>query len=203
VLDRWGSIRCLRDIHHEQVAFAWPVTVVGGDRDHLLAAQLAGSVGMVPDGYPDDLDRVLQQVDSGVWHVRERAWQWTNCLHVLQPDQWWGTSLMWTAATGEFLCWYVDFRAPLVRSGDSLNTRDLQLDIVISPDGTWQWKDEDHYQFSVDTGFISADERAAVDASRESVVAQIEAGRFPFDGALADFALPAELPTLPPGWADP
>ena len=110
---------------------------------------------------------------------------------------------MWSAETSEFLCWYIDFRVPLVHSGDSLNTRDLQLDIVVSPDGSWHWKDEDHYQSSIDIGFISEEERAAVDASRDSAVADIEAKRFPFDDSLIDLTLPLDAPSLPPTWATP
>ena len=203
MLDGWRSIRCVRDIHKGQVVFAWPVEVQGGGDGHVLAAQLAGSVGMVPEGYPDDLHRVLEQVSTGEWSVVEREWRWTNCLHVLQPERWWGTQLMWAADTGELLCWYVDFRLPLVASGDSLNTRDLQLDIVVSPDGSWRWKDEDHYQFAIDLGYISSDERDGVERSRDEVVAAIEAGRFPFDGSLLDWQPPTSMPTLPSTWAVP
>lgn len=202
MLERWGSVRCVRDIHHDQVAFAWPVTVIGGDTDHVLAAQLAGSIGMAPEGYPDDLGRVRKQAADHTWSLVEREWLWTNCLHVIQPDRWWGTRLMW-AATGEFLCWYVDFRTPVTLSADGLNvnTRDLQLDIVVTENGTWSWKDEDHFQQSIDAGFISSEERDAVNASRDAVVAEIEAQRFPFDQTLLDMPKLAELPALPATWA--
>lgn len=203
MIDGWGAVRCVRDIHNDQVVFAWPVEMQGRGDGYVLAAQLAGSVGMVPEGYPDDLHHILEQVSTGEWSIVEREWLWTNCLHVLQPDQWWGTQLMWSADTGEFLCWYVDFRLPLVASGDSLNTRDLQLDIVVSPDGSWRWKDEDHYQLAIDLGYISSEERHAVESSRDEAVAAIKAGRFPFDGSLLDWQPPASLPMLPPTWAVP
>ena len=202
MLPRWGSVSCLRDIHHDQVVSAWPVTVVGGDTDHVLAAQLAGSIGMAPAGYPADLRRVREQATHQTWSVVECEWLSTNCLHVIQPDQWWGTRLMW-AATGEFLCWYVDFRVPVTLSTDGLSadTRDLQLDIVVTENGTWSWKDEDHFRYAIDAGIISREERDAVSASREAVVAEIEARRFPFDQSLLDMPKLAELPALPETWA--
>ena len=203
VLEQWRTIRCIRDIYDGQVAWAWPVSVVGGGQDYLLAAHLAGSVGMVPEGYPNDLHRLLEQVSSGIWCPVALTWQQTNCLHVVQPDRWWGTRLMWDAETDEFLCWYIDFRLPVVRSGEALNTRDLALDIVVRPDGQWRWKDEDHYQFSLDMGYINGAEHAAVEAARELVVAEIEERRFPFTDDLLDWQLPAELPSLPETWATP
>ena len=85
-----GGVRCLRDVHDGRVAYAWPVAVEGEGENHVVVSQRAGSVGMVPDGYPHDLRRVVEQAATGRWELVERAWAATDCLHVVQFDQWWG-----------------------------------------------------------------------------------------------------------------
>lgn len=109
---------------------------------------------------------------------------------------------MWSADSGEFLCWYVDFRRPVVRRGRFLDTRDLALDVVVDPGGEWRWKDEDQYRYGVASGFIDGDEHAAVEAAREVVLEAIAARRFPFDDSLltAELPQPERLPSLEQDW---
>jgi predicted RNA-binding protein associated with RNAse of E/G family len=199
-----GDVVCLRDVVGNEVAWAWPAAVVADDGDTLVAAQLLGGVGMVPEGYPDDRRRVIEQAVSRSWTLVPLAWRFTNVLHVLTAGQWWSTKLMWDAASGEFLCWYVDLRVPIVRRGCNVDSRDLQLDLVVGLDGSWTWKDEDHLALAVDAGFISAEEHAAVEATRPVIVAAVEAKGFPFDDSLRDWRPDGlALPVLHEKWARP
>lgn len=196
-----GSTVCLRDVNHGQVVFAWPLVIVEDTPSFLLAAQLDGAVGMVPDGYPHDPRRLVEQASAREWLLVERPWQSTNCLHVFETGTWWSTRLMWDADTGKFMCWYVDFRLPVTRTDGRVDSKDLQLDVVMSPDGSWTWKDETHFALAVKAGFIHEDQRAAVEAARGQVVARIERREFPFDDSLVDWTPDGlSVPTLPADW---
>ena len=112
---------------------------------------------------------------------------------------------------GTFTNWYVNLEEPGVRWDDGgvagVDMVDQDLDIVVWPDRTWQWKDEDEFTERLAFGdhYWVRDE-AAVRAEGWRVVKLIEAGDFPFDGTWADF-VPAEswpVPTeLPAGWDRP
>jgi predicted RNA-binding protein associated with RNAse of E/G family len=71
-------------------------------------------------------------------------------------------------ADGAFLRWYVNFETPVHRTADGVEVNDLQLDIVIAPDGDWRWKDVEHLAPSMSAARITADELlAALDAAAE------------------------------------
>jgi hypothetical protein len=84
---------------------------------------------------------------------------------------------------------------------------DQDLDIWVTPDRSWRWKDE--AEFAERLGFPEnywVSDEAAVRAEGRRVVKLIEAGEFPFDGTWCDFApdpqwtVPAQLPA---GWDRP
>ena len=60
---------------------------------------------------------------------------------------------------------------------------DQDLDVVVRPDLTWQWKDEDEFaeRLAFPEHYWVSDEKA-VRAEGERVIRLAEAGAFPFDG---------------------
>jgi hypothetical protein len=112
---------------------------------------------------------------------------------------------------GDFQSWYVNLEEPGVRWDDGhvagVDIVDQDLDIVVAPDRSWRWKDEEEFleRLAIPEHYWVADE-AAVRAEGERVVKLIEAGDFPFDGTWCDFqpdpgwSGPA---ALPPGWDRP
>jgi hypothetical protein len=112
---------------------------------------------------------------------------------------------------GGFANWYVNLERPAVRWDDGdvagIDTVDYDLDLVIEPDRSWRWKDEQEFVDHLAVPDVYwVDDEAAVRAAGERVVKLVEAGEFPFDGTGCDFrpdpAWPV-LPTLPPGWDRP
>ena len=84
---------------------------------------------------------------------------------------------------------------------------DLDLDIWVWPDRTWQWKDE--HELAERLGFPDhywVSDPDAVWAEGRRVIPKIEAGEFPFDGTWCDFApdpgwtMPGQVPD---GWDRP
>ncbi len=136
------------------------------------------------------------------------TWQDNDVLIWMPPDAahsvWW----LWDAHTGGFAGWYVNLEAPSVRWDDGdvagVDTADHALDVLVAPDRTWRWKDEE--EFASRTGhplYWSAPEADAIRAEGERLAKRAEAEAFPFDGSWLDFHPdPAwQVPTrFPAGW---
>lgn len=112
---------------------------------------------------------------------------------------------------GAFAGWYVNLEEPAVRWSDGepagVDIIDQDLDISVSPDRSWAWKDEEEFaeRLAFPEHYWVPDE-AAVWAEGRRVVKLIEAGEFPFDGTWCDFQpdpgwqTPVEMPA---GWDRP
>ncbi|MFC7546777.1 DUF402 domain-containing protein [Plantactinospora sp. GCM10030261] len=106
-------------------------------------------------------------------------------------------SVWWFFSGGSFDGWYVNLETPFVRRTDGIEVVDHHLDIVVEPDRTWRWKDEDDFARCTGiAGFWDAEQAAEIRAEGQRAVAAIEAGRFPFDGTWCDVA-------PDPTWARP
>jgi hypothetical protein len=196
-----GSTVILRDIYWGAPWFAWPLAVEEDGERGLLAWLLPGAIGQVPSGYPSDRGRVLAQLRARSCRHAEHAWQDTARLHVLVPDQWWTASLMWDASDMSFLCWYVDMRLPINQTRDFIDSRDLQLDLVVGGDGRWAWKDEDDLALMTTMGVIDEDTAAHIAAARGDLIAAVESRRFPFNDELLELRPSGLLPpVLGPHW---
>jgi predicted RNA-binding protein associated with RNAse of E/G family len=110
-----------------------------------------------------------------------------------------------------FTEWYVNLEERALRWDDGdvagVDVVDQDLDIVVAPDRTWRWKDEDEFaeRLALPEHYWVQDE-AAVRAEGRRVVKLIEAGEFPFDGTWTDFVPDPTWPvprSLPPGWNRP
>ncbi len=194
-----GEHVVIRDIRGGIVHFAWPLTVVEDGERGLLVAQVPGAIGMVPRGYPDNPGVLFDELASGQPTLVELTWKHNLTLGVAVPDQWWGARLFWNSATGDFLGYYVDIARPIVRNGSCIDTLDLALDIVVTPDGSWRWKDEDHLPQLRTLGWIDDAVEEQMEIAKAAAVAAIGARRYPFDDSLLHLrpsvgAAPAVLP---------
>jgi uncharacterized protein len=70
-----------------------------------------------------------------------------------------------------FVCWYVQLQTPTVERESVLEATDHALDVIVEPDGTWRWKDEDDFAEAQALGIFTAEEAAAVRAEGEQVIA--------------------------------
>lgn len=199
-----GDVVILRDVAAGAILFAWPLRVVGDSARGLLLSQRPGVIGKVTRGYPNDHATLLNEIASTRPTLVDLAWSSTVTLGIFTSEQWWSTRLMWDAATGDFLCYYVDFRRPIRRIGACVDTLDLGLDIVVTPDGHWQWKDEDHMPLIRAAGWLDGDGEAELEAAKADAVTSIEKRSFPFDDSLLTWRPDSgALHELPEGWNQP
>ena len=100
----------------------------------------------------------------------DHAWNSTHVLRFMGEGQAHTIELMWDA-NWDFIGWYVNLQAPLEISGRFFDTTDWALDVVVDPDETWRWKDEDDLARLVELGAFSEHEAREIRAEGERVIA--------------------------------
>jgi uncharacterized protein len=90
--------------------------------------------------------------------------------------------------------WYVNFERPLKRTPIGLDTFDEKLDLIVRPDGSFEWKDEDELEQAAALGLLDAD------AVRAEAARVLEEWPFPtgWEDWRPDPSWP--IPQLPEGW---
>ncbi|MFI5915151.1 DUF402 domain-containing protein [Dactylosporangium sp. NPDC051541] len=123
-----------------------------------------------------------------------RAWR-SDVLILMPPRATY--SVWWFFKEGVFSGWYVNLEEPYLRRHDGVQTKDLVLDIVVTPERHWEWKDADEFQRHI--GHPLYYDRAAADAiliGAERIIDLVETASFPFDGTHTSFC-------SDPAWALP
>jgi hypothetical protein len=96
----------------------------------------------------------------------------------------------------------VNIQEPFRRTRLGFDTQDLELDLVIAPDGSWSFKDDEQLEPWIERGRWTAAEVAAIRAEGARVAAELEGDRRWWSDEWAtwepDPSWPA--PTLPPDW---
>jgi len=157
----------LRSVYGEKVRWAFPHRLVS-EEDGRLALYLAhgtpgASMGRDPDG------RYLERWVRGD-PPTQHPWRRTHVLSLVRPGDAHMLLLFWDE-DWRFLCWYVNLQAPLRRTTLGYDTTDWALDVVVDPDGTWSWKDEEDFGEAQALGVFDPDEAAGVRAEGERVIA--------------------------------
>jgi hypothetical protein len=89
------------------------------------------------------------------------GWTGATALQLRRPGDWYSVWRFFSLA-GDFECWYVNFERPLVRTELGIETDDLELDLVVLPDGERRWKDVEHLAARLDERRFGVDELVAV-----------------------------------------
>lgn len=134
-----GQVIAKREVWNGRVWLRHPVRV---DSDSGVAPGDVLAV-VLEDGSPFTFDD-LQPVHP--WAVHD-AWRGPTVLQLRRPEDWYSVwKFFGSAAQGHpFQGWYLNIERPVVRSpdGSGIDTDDLELDLVVDPDGSRHWKDVD------------------------------------------------------------
>ncbi|WP_340686959.1 DUF402 domain-containing protein [Amycolatopsis coloradensis] len=149
-----------------------------------------------PDGSPmreEPIDRVAEAP------LVTTSWRDRDVLMLVPPGR--AHSVWWFFDRGRFEGWYVNLERPAVgwAAGTTagLDTVDHTLDLLVAPDGTSRWKDEDEFHWATGRpGYWSADEARAVRAEGRRLRRAAAAGRFPFDGTWCDVRVDSLAPPM-------
>lgn len=207
-----GRLILHRNTRRGRLAFARPVRVVSDTDLGLLLWMARGTPGVnevTLDG------RGTRGMPFSEWvtlkyRMRAGAWQGPGILMFFPPD---ADHSVWFFfdEQGRFANWYVNLEERATRWDDGavagVDIVDQDLDIVVRPDRTWEWKDEDEFteRLAIPEHYWVPDEQA-VRAEGRRVIKVVEAGEFPFDGTWTDFVPDPSwtVPTdLPHGWDRP
>jgi Protein of unknown function (DUF402) len=210
-----GRLLMHRNVRHGRIGWVRPGRVVSDDERGLLIwiARHSPVVNEVSaDGRGMRTMPFTEWITAGT-SLRQGTWNGPGVLKLIRPEA--AHSVWWFRDDRDrFANWYVNLERPARRWDDGSTTGvagvdivDEDLDIVVSPDRAWQWKDEEEFleRLALPEHYWVSDE-AAVRAEGERVIKEIEAGVFPFDGTWCDWQPPpawAPPPELPAGWDRP
>jgi len=166
-----------------------PVVVVEDTPEHLVSYMAPGARFRFPPGpWP---------TPSGdhPWSGRT-AWTGNGCLMVQRPGAHHAVWHFWEEPDREFVCWYLNLQTAFVRTATGYDTQDLELDIVVFPDGSHVLKDEEVLDDRVAEGRYSAELVSWVRSYGEQLVARLDDEGPWWDRSWAQW-------TPPPDWVDP
>jgi hypothetical protein len=113
--------------------------------------------------------------------------------------------VFWQGPERELGAWYVNIQEPFRRTSAGFDTQDLELDLVVSPDGTWRCKVDEKLEDWVRRGRWTGEEVAAVRAEGSRVGPLLDEGRRWWSDEWARWRPDPEWPqpTLPVDWDRP
>jgi len=151
-----GEVIAWRGIYRERVWHAIPTTVVKDSPQELVLALTPGTDCMVEESYARHHKNGKRRWDfkEEDWKLVNFSWHTNRLLFVLEPEKYYSTIYFWNHEINEFLCYYINFQLPFIKNYCNIDTLDLDLDIVINPDFSYEWKDVDDYQKGMETGII-------------------------------------------------
>jgi predicted RNA-binding protein associated with RNAse of E/G family len=105
----------------------------------------------------------------------EYVWR-NDTLRLMIPERAHSVSMFWerNAGTRRLLKYFVNMEEPFRRTAVGYDTQDHTLDIEVTPDLAWHWRDEEELANHVAEGFYTAELAAAARAEGEQVIGAIE-----------------------------
>ena len=173
-----------RDVHRGRVWRAQACRIVAETAEVVALWIPAGSPAKVPGGG--------LRIPGDDWKLVDTAPR-ASQLCVARPGRAHSVYVFWDSAW-ELDHWYVNFERPLRRSSVGFDTFDEKLDLIVAPDGTHRWKDEDELEQAAALGLLDEE---AVRAEARRVLEE-----WPFPTGWEDWRPDPDwpLPVLPEGW---
>jgi hypothetical protein len=111
----------------------WGGIVVEDTLDLLALFMPEGS----PFGFADDFFGAPHP-----WSHHDR-WEGHGVLQLQRPGEMHAVWVFWHGPDREFRGWYVNLQEPFRHTPLGFDTQDRELDLVVAPDGSWRYKDEE------------------------------------------------------------
>lgn len=137
------------------------------------------------------------------WHGYG-GWRGQGTLMLQRPHDCYAVWLFWDGPNREFKGWYINLESPFARTAIGFDTLDLELDIVVKPDGTWTFKDVDMlWQRHHEGRFTLPEVRRILDLG-DRLGRMLDSGVRWWDGYPITWSPDPEwsVPEIPVGWAE-
>jgi uncharacterized protein len=192
-----GDRALFRFVWPGRIFWALPATVVE-QSDARVALWIAP---YSPIMRPPSLRVPIPKVAAREWTLGEECWLGGGVLMLHERGSAHSIWPRWNES-GAFGGWYVNLEDPWRESALGFDTTDHALDIVVRPDRSWEWKDEDDLAKGVEVGLFSPPQARAIRQEGERVVERIESWSAPFDESWENWCPdPAwPMPSIPEGW---
>lgn len=187
----YGDVIVSRDVIDGKPWIAVPQYVVEDTADLLVTYVPEGA----PIGYLPDSDHP--------WYP-QAEWQGSGKLELRRPADTYSVIHFWRGENGAFSNWYVNLEEPFRRTPIGIDYTDLELDIVVMPDGSWFFKDWDLLDEHVARGRYTPELVAEIRAEGLRIGAELDAGEQWWDDRWVAWKPDAEwvAPGLSDGWRD-
>lgn len=199
-----GEAVAWRETFRGRVWHALSAVVVRDSSRETVVAMLPGAQGMVHEDYPKGKKNGKRRWDfkDADWTLETFHWHTNRALQVIEPGKFYSTVHFWDHASDEFLCYYVNFQLPFNRNDRIIDTLDLDLDLVVRPDYSFEWKDVDDYEKAVAAGVIAPEWSDEIETAKTEIFERIRKRAYPLDGSWLDWKPdPRWAPAkLPPHW---
>jgi hypothetical protein len=98
--------------------------------------------------------------------------------------------------------YFVNLEEPFRRTPLGFDTQDHTLDVIVNPDRSWRWRDEEELENHVLEGFFPRTLADAIRAEGTRVIDEIVSGTHPCLAGWSQWRPPLEwaIPTMPHGW---
>ncbi|MER5642152.1 DUF402 domain-containing protein [Kitasatospora sp. NPDC002227] len=209
-----GTTVLRRDVHADRVWTAMPQRVIDDTGHVLTLAYWPGIESLAPTTWitatrtGDDTTRKqgLEDLAAGTWALGRYQWTGTELLSHFLAGEWFSVHCFQDAVTKEPLRWYVNFEKPYQRRPGGIDTLDLCLDLVVTPDQSGHhWKDRDEYSQLRRLGVIDDYLHHQVEQAKGRAIAMLDNRTGPFAAGWPTWAPDPSwpLPTLPDDGGDP
>lgn len=193
-----GEIVLWKETFDDRIWHAHTAIAVKDNPEETVLVYLPGSEGMAHAGWVNGNNEGTHpwEFTDEPWELKNYSWRTFRSLFILEPQKYYTTVFYWNAESDRFLSYYVNFQTPFTRSHFALKTRDLELDLRINPDFSYEWKDLEEYQKGVQTGVILPEWISGIESAKGEILDKLEKRKYPFDGSWLDW-------TPDPTWSAP
>ena len=200
-----GDVVVVRDVWQGRIRSARPMTVVVDD-ETLLALYLAVGTRVKRRASPadDPVHRltVHERFAREEIELSDVVWEGLHALELTRPGEGRTHWALWDE-TWRFLGWRVSMQAPYTRTAVGFDSADHVLDLAVTPDLQWRWRDEEEFGQARAAGIFDRSFAHAILAEAQQAVDAIESRAWPYDAGYETFRPRADWPRaeLGPDWA--
>lgn len=201
-----GDVATLRWVRNSPADLVAPVRIVEHDASRTMLFLQAGSplkVRANAAGERVGRELPLMERERAVAALTDGAWTGNHTLMIHEPHRLGSVWLFWSEVGWSFQNYYINLQEPLVASPVGFDTADYLLDIVVQPDLSWQWKDEDEFDEALEQELIQPVLLHAARAEGRRFIREIEGRQWPFGQDVEKWRPQPEweMPALPSNWA--
>lgn len=200
---RDGDQTVLENVAGGRTSLAVAATVVRAAEATCFVPDGADALRLSPAADAGPLPRVmpLDRLLSEEFMLRRAPWAGGNVLYIAPPAKPYAVYVRWST-DWQFRGWYVNLQQPTKFRPDRWVTEDHFLDILVEPDGSWTYKDDDELAEAVVIGRVSSSQAQEIRDAGAGAAELVERRDWPFAPSLAQWRPdPAwGSPMIPPQW---